>query len=88
MIGPARDFVHGSVNNRPFRPGGLDDSQSLDRIPPLGACNGDWVQEVLNGGPALVVPPSFKQGLDLGDLKVNLIFENPKQKERGKKLFV
>lgn len=69
MVGPAKDFIRGSINNRPFRPGGLDDSQSLDRIPPLGASNGEWVQEVLNGGPALVVPPSFKQGLDLGDLK-------------------
>lgn len=72
MAGPAKDFVRGSINNRPFRPGGLDDSQSLERILPIGASNGEWVREVLNGGPAQAVPPSLKQGLDLGDLKVNL----------------
>lgn len=74
MIGPSKDLIYGSVNNRPFRPGGLDDSQSLDRVPPLDASNGNWVHEILDGGPALVVPPTFKQGFDFGDLKVNLIF--------------
>lgn len=69
--GPDNDFVRGSINNRPFRPGGLDDSQSLERILPDGASNGAWVREILNGGDAQVIPPSFKQGLDLGDLKVN-----------------
>lgn len=68
--GPAKDFVRGSINNRPFRPGGLDDSQSIDRILPDAASNGEWVNEVLNGGPAQFVPPILKQGLDLGDLKV------------------
>ncbi|KAJ4965981.1 hypothetical protein NE237_017830 [Protea cynaroides] len=69
MPGPSKDFVRGNINNRPFRPGGLDDSQSSERILPEGACNGDWVREVLDGGPAQVIPPSFKKGLDLGDLK-------------------
>ncbi|XP_043721889.1 DExH-box ATP-dependent RNA helicase DExH11 isoform X1 [Telopea speciosissima] len=69
MPGPAKDFVRGTTNNRPFRPGGLDDSQSSERILPDGACNGDWVREVLDGGPAQVIPPSCKHGLDLGDLK-------------------
>ncbi|KAL5580835.1 hypothetical protein UlMin_013277 [Ulmus minor] len=69
MSGTPKDYVRGSINNRPFRPGGLDDSQSLQRILPDGASNGEWVRELLNGGPAQAVPPGFKQGLDLGDLK-------------------
>ncbi|KAL5748007.1 hypothetical protein ACOSQ2_025304 [Xanthoceras sorbifolium] len=69
MVGPARDFVRGSINNRPFRPGGLEESQSLERILSDDASNGEWVRELLNGGPVQVVPPSFKQGLDLGELK-------------------
>uniref|UniRef100_A0A2N9HXV9 Helicase ATP-binding domain-containing protein n=1 Tax=Fagus sylvatica TaxID=28930 RepID=A0A2N9HXV9_FAGSY len=67
--GPAKDFVRGSINNRPFRPGGLDDSRSLERIHPEGASNGEWVREVLNGGPAQAITPSLKKGLDLGNLK-------------------
>lgn len=69
--GPAKDFVRGSINNRPFRPGGLDDSRSLERIHPEAASNGEWVREVLNGGPAQAITPSLKKGLDLGNLKVN-----------------
>ncbi|KAB2038364.1 hypothetical protein ES319_D03G140100v1 [Gossypium barbadense] len=65
--GAANDIVRGSINNRPFRPGGLED-QSLERIFPDGASNGEWVREVLNGGPAQTIPPGFKQGLKLGDL--------------------
>ncbi|XP_058198935.1 DExH-box ATP-dependent RNA helicase DExH11 [Rhododendron vialii] len=68
MAGPAKDFVKGSINKRPFRPGGLDNSQASERIP-VGASNGQWVWEVINGGPPQTIPPSFKQGLDLGDLK-------------------
>lgn len=67
--GAANDIVRGSINNRPFRPGGLED-QSLERIFPYGASNGEWVREVLNGGPAQTIPPGFKQGLKLGDLMV------------------
>lgn len=67
--GAAKDFVRGSINNRPFRPGGLED-QSVERILPDGACNGEWVSEVLNGGPVQTIPPGFKQGLNLGDLTV------------------
>lgn len=70
----AKDFVRGSINNRPFRPGGLDDSQSLERILPPGATNGEWVREILNGGPAQTIPPSLKQGLDLGALRVIFYF--------------
>ncbi|PHU13878.1 ATP-dependent RNA helicase SKI2 [Capsicum chinense] len=69
IVGPPKDFVRGSINNRPFRPGGLDDSPSLGRVVPDGATNGEWVKEVLNGGPAQTAPPSFKQGPDLGDLQ-------------------
>ncbi|CAL9777952.1 unnamed protein product [Musa acuminata subsp. burmannicoides] len=69
MPGPAKDFVRGSTNSRPFRPGGLDGSQALARNPPEGALSGEWVRKVLDGGPAETVPPSFKKGLDLGDLK-------------------
>ncbi|KAG5598522.1 hypothetical protein H5410_029892 [Solanum commersonii] len=69
IVGPPKDFVRGSINSRPFRPGGLDDSPSLGRVVPDGATNGGWVREVLNGGPAQTAPPSFKQGPDLGDLK-------------------
>ncbi|OMO90526.1 hypothetical protein COLO4_19087 [Corchorus olitorius] len=65
--GGAKDFVRGSINNRPFRPGGLDD-QTVERILPDGASNGEWVREVLIGGPAQTIPPGFKQGLDIGDL--------------------
>jgi antiviral helicase SKI2 len=68
MVGPPKDFLRGSVNNRPFRPGGLEDSQSSERVLPEGVSSGQWVQELLNGGPAQTVPPSFKQSLDLGDL--------------------
>ncbi|KAG7564740.1 ATP-dependent RNA helicase Ski2 C-terminal [Arabidopsis suecica] len=68
MVGPPKDFLRGSVNNRPFRPGGLEDSQSSERALPEGVSSGQWVQELLNGGPAQTVPPSFKQSLDLGDL--------------------
>ncbi|XP_074268042.1 DExH-box ATP-dependent RNA helicase DExH11 isoform X2 [Silene latifolia] len=67
--GAAKDFVRGSINSRPFRPGGLDNSHSLSRVVPEGALNGEWVREVLEGGPAEKHPPSFKQGLDLGELK-------------------
>ena len=70
----AKDFVRGSINNRPFRPGGLDDSQAMERILPEGASNGEWVREILNGGSAQTIPPSLKQGLDLGALKVIHIF--------------
>ena len=73
ITGPAKDFVRGSIHNRPFRPGGLDGSQSLSRVVPDGALNGEWLNEVLSGGPGQKVPPSFKQGLDLGDLKVSRI---------------
>ncbi|KAL2486376.1 ATP-dependent RNA helicase SKI2 [Abeliophyllum distichum] len=69
IVGPAKDFVRGSINKRPFHPGGLDNTDSLGKILPDGACNGEWVREVLNGGPAQVVPPGFKDGLDFGDLK-------------------
>ncbi|KAF7121388.1 hypothetical protein RHSIM_Rhsim13G0073900 [Rhododendron simsii] len=72
MAGPAKDFVKGSINKRPFRPGGLDNSQASERIP-VGASNGQWVWEVINGGPPQTIPPSFKQRLDLGDLKANLL---------------
>lgn len=68
MPGPAKDFVRGSINNRPFHPGGLDNSQ-LERTLPEGAQNGEWVREIIDGGIAQSVPPSFKKGLDLGYLK-------------------
>ncbi|XP_010685630.2 DExH-box ATP-dependent RNA helicase DExH11 isoform X1 [Beta vulgaris subsp. vulgaris] len=69
ITGPAKDFVRGSINSRPFHPGGIEGSQSLPRVVPDGALNGDWIREVLEGGPAEKVPPSFKQGMDLGNLK-------------------
>ncbi|XP_020972282.1 DExH-box ATP-dependent RNA helicase DExH11 isoform X3 [Arachis ipaensis] len=65
----AKDFVRGSINNRPFRPGGLDDSQAMERILPEGASNGEWVHEILSGGSAQTIPPSLKHGVDLGALK-------------------
>ncbi|CAN6471442.1 unnamed protein product [Victoria cruziana] len=71
MPGPAKDFVRGSSGNRPFRPGGLEQSQSSERVIPEGALNGEWVREVLDGGPAQTIPPGFKQGLDLGSLKAH-----------------
>lgn len=70
MTGSSKDYVRGSINNRPFRPGGLDDSQSIERNLPEGVANGEWVRELLRGGPSQNIPPGFKQGLDLGDLKV------------------
>ncbi|GAV74483.1 DEAD domain-containing protein/Helicase_C domain-containing protein/DSHCT domain-containing protein/rRNA_proc-arch domain-containing protein [Cephalotus follicularis] len=69
VAGPAKDYIRGSINYRPFRPGGLEDAQSTNRTLPNGASNGDWVRELLNGGHAQAIPPSLKQGLDLGNLK-------------------
>nr|XP_043623499.1 DExH-box ATP-dependent RNA helicase DExH11 [Erigeron canadensis] len=69
ISGPPKDFVKGSISNRPFRPGGLDDSHSTGTTFPDGASNGEWVREVLNGASAQVIPPSFKQGMDVGNLK-------------------
>ncbi|XP_050236549.1 DExH-box ATP-dependent RNA helicase DExH11 [Mercurialis annua] len=71
VTGPSKDFVKGSINNRPFRPGGLEDSKSSERNLPAGATNGEWVRELINGGPAQKMPPSLKKGLDLGDLKAH-----------------
>jgi antiviral helicase SKI2 len=70
ISGPAKDFVKGSLKNRPFKPGGLEDSESL-RTFPEGSTNGEWVWEVLNGGPTESTPPSFKEGVDLGNLKAH-----------------
>ncbi|GAB2263267.1 hypothetical protein Droror1_Dr00004264 [Drosera rotundifolia] len=67
IAGAAKDFVRGSLSNRPFPPGGLDVTQS--RAPDDGVTNGQWVREVLDGGPAQERPPNFKHGLDLGELK-------------------
>ncbi|KAM0025894.1 putative RNA helicase [Helianthus debilis subsp. tardiflorus] len=67
ISGPPKDFVKGSLNNRPFRPGGLDDSQSMGRTFPDGASNGEWVHELLIGAPPQLIPPTFKQGINLGD---------------------
>lgn len=73
MPGPAKDFVRGSINNRPFRPGGLLDDNAevaaLDKAFPEGARNGDWVHELMTGGLAQVAPPGFRKGLELGQLK-------------------
>ncbi|KAL0458826.1 UNVERIFIED_CONTAM: DExH-box ATP-dependent RNA helicase DExH11 [Sesamum latifolium] len=71
IVGPAKDFVRGSINNRPFRPGGLDKTDSLEKILPDGACNGEWALELLHGGPAQVIAPGFKDGLDLGQLEAH-----------------
>ncbi|KAK6163790.1 hypothetical protein DH2020_000654 [Rehmannia glutinosa] len=71
IVGPAKDFVRGSINSRPFRPGGLDNADSLGKIIPDGACNGEWARELLHGGFAQVLPPGFKDGLHLGDLKAH-----------------
>lgn len=77
MPGPAKDFVRGSMNSRPFRPGGLQDdaaeASASEKAFPEGARNGDWVRELMGGGPALVAPPGFRKGLDLGQLKVHLL---------------
>lgn len=69
MTRPPKDFVKGSMNNRPFHPGGLNDTQ--ERTLPCGASNGEWVWELINGGPAQKVPPSFMKGLDVGDLQAH-----------------
>lgn len=66
--------MRGSINNRPFRPGGLENADSSGKIFPDGACNGEWARQLLHGGPALTLPPGFKDGLDLGDLKVIPLF--------------
>ncbi|XP_062218251.1 DExH-box ATP-dependent RNA helicase DExH11 isoform X2 [Phragmites australis] len=73
MPGPAKDFVRGSVNSRPFRPGGLQgdaaEAAAMQKAFPEGAQNGDWVHELMSGGPAQVAPPGFRKGLELGQLK-------------------
>ncbi|KAK8952045.1 hypothetical protein KSP39_PZI004339 [Platanthera zijinensis] len=68
MSGAATDFVRGSIYNRPFHPGGLDNSQS-ERALPDGARNGEWIHEIFDGGIAQCVTPSFRKGVDLGNLK-------------------
>lgn len=73
MPGPPKDFVRGRVNSRPFRPGGMHDHTAeaavLEKAFPEGARNGDWVRELMSGGPAQIAPPGFGTGLDLGRLK-------------------
>ncbi|CAM8958449.1 unnamed protein product [Rhodiola kirilowii] len=69
MPGPSKDFIRGSLNNRPFRPGGLEDSQPSERNLPDDEVNGEWVQELLRGGPAQTIPSGFKEGIDFGPLK-------------------
>ncbi|KAL2653895.1 hypothetical protein R1flu_022023 [Riccia fluitans] len=64
--GPPDHFVKGSSGNQPFLPGGFDLSQTSERYVPEGALNGEWVAEILQGGPLQTVPPGFKRGLDLG----------------------
>ncbi|CAM6105247.1 unnamed protein product [Calypogeia fissa] len=64
--GPPDHFVQGSTSNQPFLPGGFDLSQTSERYIPEGALNGDWLLEILQGGPLQTVPPGFKRGLDLG----------------------
>jgi antiviral helicase SKI2 len=74
MPGSAKDFVRGSMNSRPFRPGGLQDAAAeaaaLEKAFPEGARNGDWVRELMGSGPAQVAPPGFRKGLEFGQLKV------------------
>ncbi|KAF3333981.1 helicase SKI2W isoform X1 [Carex littledalei] len=77
MPGPAKDFVRGSLNNRPFRPGGLQSSNlpgHNDQQNSDNALHADWVREfirpVSGGGPLpQTVPPTFRKGLQLGPLK-------------------
>ncbi|KAG0598823.1 hypothetical protein M758_12G103200 [Ceratodon purpureus] len=64
--GHPEDFVRGSTSNHPFRPGGFDLPQSSGKTVPLGALNGDWLREVLHGGPLQKVAPGFKHGIDFG----------------------
>ncbi|KAJ4781291.1 ATP-dependent RNA helicase [Rhynchospora pubera] len=77
MPGPAKDFVRGGLNNRPFRPGGFqssshlhEDNQNSDKC----ALYADWVRELIhpvNEGGTLpqTVPPTFREGLQLGPFK-------------------
>ncbi|KAJ3685614.1 hypothetical protein LUZ61_014778 [Rhynchospora tenuis] len=78
MPGPAKDFVRGSLNNRPFRPGGLQSSNHLPHEDKHNsdkcALHADWVRELIHpingGGPQpQTVPPTFRKGLQLGPLK-------------------
>ncbi|KAJ7561237.1 hypothetical protein O6H91_03G020200 [Diphasiastrum complanatum] len=64
--GPPEDFVRGSTSNQPFLPGGSDLSHKAEKYIPEGALNGEWLTEILQGGPLETVPPGFKRGLDLG----------------------
>ncbi|KAL5983261.1 hypothetical protein ACLOJK_017345 [Asimina triloba] len=72
MPGPSKDFVKGGISNRPFRPGGLENTQTLESTVPEGARNGDWVRELLDGGVAQAMLPSLKQEVDFGCLKTML----------------
>ncbi|KAL8548922.1 hypothetical protein ACS0TY_007977 [Phlomoides rotata] len=85
IVGPVKDFVRGSLNSRPFHPGGLDNTESIGKIHPIGACNGEWARELLQGGPAQFLPPGFKDGLDLGDLKAHHLEWNIYEKASGDK---
>lgn len=64
--GHPEDFVRGSTSNHPFRPGGFDLPQSSGKTVPEGSLNGDWLREVLHGGPLQKVAPGFKHGIDFG----------------------
>ncbi|XP_073149215.1 DExH-box ATP-dependent RNA helicase DExH11 isoform X2 [Henckelia pumila] len=85
IVGPAKDFVRGSISSRPFRPGGLDDVDSLGKILPDGCYNGEWAQELLNGGTGQVLPPGFKEGLNLGHLKEHSCTWNVDKNTNGDK---
>ncbi|KAJ3676350.1 hypothetical protein LUZ60_003762 [Juncus effusus] len=81
-VGAAKDYVRGSLKNRPFRPGGLKaqaeagsaDSATAASVPE-GARNGDWVKELVGQSQSQsqsrsqTVPPGFHQGVDLGPVK-------------------
>ncbi|KAL6565185.1 Antiviral helicase ski2 [Orobanche minor] len=71
IIGPAKDFLRGSISSRPFRPGGPDNADYLGKSIPDGACNGEWAHELLHGGRAQVLPPGFKYESHLGDLEAH-----------------
>ncbi|XP_078446524.1 RNA helicase, ATP-dependent, SK12/DOB1 protein [Wolffia australiana] len=67
--GRTRDFVRGSTSNRPFRPGGLEESQTSEKLIPDGARTGQWVRELIDGADPQTVAPSFKRGMNFGSLK-------------------
>eukprot|EP00897_Mesotaenium_endlicherianum_P000213 jgi/Mesen1/10192/ME000766S09561 len=62
--GGADEYVRGSASRAPYLPGGFEEevSEGLQKAAPAGCQNGEWLAEILRGGPYLTTPPGFARG--------------------------